>query len=155
MSRHWGLQVARKAGGGGWKLHALLFAGWYRQLSDWADWLKDHPQPYELGENESHIAFATDDFEAAHRLHEEMGCILLWEQRDGNLFYSWSGWLLAGGCSGIGTCLDIRKHLHFFAGVFICGYRWIPGCFSVNPLNRAARWPLFYWHRQAIFFLSS
>ena len=38
-------------------------------------WLKDHPQPYELGENESHIAFATDDFEAAHRLHEEMGCI--------------------------------------------------------------------------------
>lgn len=38
-------------------------------------WLKDHPQPYELGENESHIAFCVDDFDAAHKKHEEMGCI--------------------------------------------------------------------------------
>lgn len=38
-------------------------------------WLRDHPQPYELGENESHIAFVTDDFAAAHKLHEKMGCI--------------------------------------------------------------------------------
>lgn len=38
-------------------------------------WLADHPQPYELGENESHICFAVDDYEAAHRLHERMGCI--------------------------------------------------------------------------------
>ena len=38
-------------------------------------WLKDHPQPYELGENESHIAFRVDDFEATHALHEKMGCI--------------------------------------------------------------------------------
>ena len=35
----------------------------------------DHPQPYELGENESHMAFATDDMEAAHARHEKMGCI--------------------------------------------------------------------------------
>ena len=38
-------------------------------------WLRDHPQPYELGENESHIAFAVKDMDAAHALHEEMGCI--------------------------------------------------------------------------------
>ena len=38
-------------------------------------WLKDHPQPYDLGECEFHLAFRTDDYEAAHRLHEEMGCI--------------------------------------------------------------------------------
>ena len=38
-------------------------------------WLKDHPQPYDLGECEFHLAFRADDFEAAHRLHEEMGCI--------------------------------------------------------------------------------
>ena len=37
--------------------------------------LFDHPQPYELGENESHLAFATDDMEAAHARHEKMGCI--------------------------------------------------------------------------------
>ncbi len=38
-------------------------------------WLKDHPQPYDIGEEEFHLAFLTDDFEAAHKLHEEMGCI--------------------------------------------------------------------------------
>ncbi|HNX14847.1 MAG TPA: VOC family protein [Oscillospiraceae bacterium] len=38
-------------------------------------WLKDHPQKYELGESEFHLAFNVDDFEAAHKLHEEMGCI--------------------------------------------------------------------------------
>ena len=38
-------------------------------------WLRDHPQPYDLGEVEFHLAFRTDDFEAAHALHERMGCI--------------------------------------------------------------------------------
>ncbi len=38
-------------------------------------WLRDHPQPYDIGEEEFHLAFRTDDFDAAHALHEEMGCI--------------------------------------------------------------------------------
>ena len=38
-------------------------------------WLRDHPQPYDIGEEEFHLAFRVDDFEAAHKLHEEMGCI--------------------------------------------------------------------------------
>lgn len=38
-------------------------------------WLKDHPQPYDIGEAEFHLAFRTDDYEAAHALHERMGCI--------------------------------------------------------------------------------
>ena len=38
-------------------------------------WLRDHPQKYDIGEEEFHLAFRTDDFEAAHKLHEEMGCI--------------------------------------------------------------------------------
>lgn len=38
-------------------------------------WLKDRQEPYELGDNESHIAFTVDDFQAAHALHEHMGCI--------------------------------------------------------------------------------
>ena len=38
-------------------------------------WLKDHPQNYDLGECEFHLAFRTDNFEAAHKKHEEMGCI--------------------------------------------------------------------------------
>lgn len=38
-------------------------------------WLRDHPQAYDLGENEWHIAFAADDKEAAYRLHKQMGCV--------------------------------------------------------------------------------
>ncbi len=38
-------------------------------------WLKDRTEPYNLGENEFHLALETDDFEAAHKLHKEMGCI--------------------------------------------------------------------------------
>ena len=38
-------------------------------------WLRDHPERYDIGEEEFHLAFKVDDFEAAHRLHEEMGCI--------------------------------------------------------------------------------
>jgi lactoylglutathione lyase len=38
-------------------------------------WLRDHPQRYDIGEEEVHLAFRTDDFAAAHALHEGMGCI--------------------------------------------------------------------------------
>ena len=39
-------------------------------------WLLDWPKDrYDLGDNEFHLAFPTDDYEAAHRLHEQMGCI--------------------------------------------------------------------------------
>ena len=38
-------------------------------------WLEGHPEKYNLGECEFHLAFRTDDYEAAHKLHEEMGCI--------------------------------------------------------------------------------
>ena len=38
-------------------------------------WLRDHPQPYDLGECEFHLAFRTDDYEAAHKKHQEMNCI--------------------------------------------------------------------------------
>ncbi len=38
-------------------------------------WLRDWEKPYELGDNEIHLAFRTNEYEAAHQLHEEMGCI--------------------------------------------------------------------------------
>lgn len=38
-------------------------------------WLRDWNRPYNLGDNEFHLAFRVDDFEAAHALHEEMDCI--------------------------------------------------------------------------------
>ncbi|MDD3206151.1 MAG: VOC family protein [Lachnospiraceae bacterium] len=44
----------------------LLELTWLR------DWEKDS---YNLGDNEFHLAFAVEDIEAAHALHEKMGCI--------------------------------------------------------------------------------
>jgi len=38
-------------------------------------WLRDRKGPYNLGENEFHLAMAVDDMEAAHEKHEKMGCI--------------------------------------------------------------------------------
>lgn len=38
-------------------------------------YLKDRKEPYNLGDNEFHLAFGVDDFEAFHKKHEEMGCI--------------------------------------------------------------------------------
>jgi lactoylglutathione lyase len=37
--------------------------------------LSGHPQKYDLGENETHVAFVVDDFDAARKLHGEMGCV--------------------------------------------------------------------------------
>ena len=38
-------------------------------------WLRDRKEPYNLGENEFHLACVVDDYEAAHAKHKEMGCI--------------------------------------------------------------------------------
>ncbi len=38
-------------------------------------WLKNRTKPYDLGENEFHLAVYTDDYEAAHAKHKAMGCI--------------------------------------------------------------------------------
>ena len=37
-------------------------------------WLRDRTDPYDLGEQEYHLAFKTEDFDAAHAKHEAMGC---------------------------------------------------------------------------------
>ena len=49
-------------------------------------WLEEHPQKYDLGEEEFHLAFRTDDFDAAHALHEEMGCIAF-ENHDMGIYF--------------------------------------------------------------------
>lgn len=38
-------------------------------------WLSDWDHPYDLGDNEFHLAFVTDDYESAYKKHKEMGCI--------------------------------------------------------------------------------
>ena len=38
-------------------------------------WLRDWDRPYNLGDNEFHLAFRVDDYEAAHARHQAMDCI--------------------------------------------------------------------------------
>lgn len=38
-------------------------------------WNRGRTEPYDNGGRDTHIAFAVDDFEAFHALHQKMGCI--------------------------------------------------------------------------------
>lgn len=50
-------------------------------------WLRDHPQPYELGENESHLCIRVDgDYDQTREYHREMGCIC-YENHDMGLYF--------------------------------------------------------------------
>ncbi|MDY2572565.1 VOC family protein [Fusobacterium necrophorum subsp. funduliforme] len=39
-------------------------------------WLRDRKEKYNLGDEEFHLAFRVDDYEAAYQKHKEMGCIV-------------------------------------------------------------------------------
>ncbi|HKJ99419.1 MAG TPA: VOC family protein [Desulfotignum sp.] len=49
-------------------------------------WLKSQKTPYDLGDEEFHIAFKTDDFAAAHALHKKMDCIC-YENKDMGIYF--------------------------------------------------------------------
>lgn len=49
-------------------------------------WLKDRTEPYDLGDNEVHLAFAVDDFANAYELHKKMGCICF-ENKDMGIYF--------------------------------------------------------------------
>ena len=38
-------------------------------------WLRDREAPYDLGDEEFHLAVKTPDYDKAHELHKTMGCI--------------------------------------------------------------------------------
>ena len=69
-----GLKEVRRINGEGFKIVFLGDeTGSEHQLE--LTWLRDRKEPYDLGDDEFHLAFEVDDFDAAHKLHEEMGCI--------------------------------------------------------------------------------
>lgn len=51
-------------------------------------WLRDRTEPYNLGENEFHLAFVTDEYEKAHALHKTMDCICYENPKMGIYFIS-------------------------------------------------------------------
>ena len=49
-------------------------------------WLRDRKEPYNLGDNEFHLALITEDFAAAHAHHQKMGCICYENEKMGIYF---------------------------------------------------------------------
>lgn len=49
-------------------------------------WLKDRTTPYDLGDEEFHIALVADNFEEAYNKHKEMGCIC-YENKDMGIYF--------------------------------------------------------------------
>ena len=79
-----GLHEVRRKNGNG---YVIVFMG--DDLGEFnleLTWLEDHPQKYDLGECEFHLAFRASDFNAAHALHKEMGCICYENEKMGIYF---------------------------------------------------------------------
>ena len=49
-------------------------------------WLRDRTEPYDLGEEEFHLAVRVEDKAAARAIHEEMGCICF-ENKEMGLYF--------------------------------------------------------------------
>lgn len=49
-------------------------------------WMRDMDRRYDLGDCEFHLAFRTAEFEEAHKLHSEMGCIC-YENPDMGIYF--------------------------------------------------------------------
>lgn len=49
-------------------------------------WLRDRTTPYNLGDNETHIAFRVDDYDKAYAHHKQMDCIV-YENTEMGLYF--------------------------------------------------------------------
>lgn len=49
-------------------------------------WLKGRTETYNLGDNEFHVAFRVEDFEAAYEHHKKMGCIC-YENKEMGIYF--------------------------------------------------------------------
>ena len=49
-------------------------------------WLRDHTEPYDLGEQEYHLALVAGDFAAAYNKHKELG-IIVYDNQDMGVYF--------------------------------------------------------------------
>jgi lactoylglutathione lyase len=49
-------------------------------------WLQSQVEPYDLGDEEFHIAFKTSEFDAAYAHHKKMGCIC-YENKEMGIYF--------------------------------------------------------------------
>lgn len=79
--------VRRKESSNGSFILVYLGDGGVTPFSLELTWLKDHPQAYELGENESHLCIRVEgDYDQIREYHREMGCIA-YENHDMGLYF--------------------------------------------------------------------
>ena len=78
-------------------------------------WLRDMDRPYDLGDNEIHLAMQTDDMDAALAFHKEMDCVCFETRR-------WVS-ILSMIRMGIGWKSARRNKFHLG---FNSGRLWIP-----------------------------
>ena len=81
-----GLDVVRQVEGKGGKFKIAFISDGASKYQIELTWLRDKDSPYELGDNETHIAFVADDYDAAHAKHAGMGCIC-YENNDMGLYF--------------------------------------------------------------------
>ncbi|GAB6122859.1 VOC family protein [Dysgonomonas termitidis] len=68
-------EIKRKEAGDGSFILVYLGDG-FSPFSLELTWLRDHPQPYELGDNESHLCIRVEgDYDQVREFHREMGCV--------------------------------------------------------------------------------
>ena len=82
-----GLEIVgeKKAADGSFILTYLAAPGQTQRLE--LTWLRDHPQPYELGENESHLCYRVEgDYDAIREYHRQMG-VICYENFDMGLYF--------------------------------------------------------------------
>ena len=49
-------------------------------------WLREWDRPYNLGDNEIHLALKADDFDAAYQMHKENG-VICYENKDMGIYF--------------------------------------------------------------------
>jgi lactoylglutathione lyase len=49
-------------------------------------WLRDHTEPYDLSDNETHLGLVAADYDAAHEKHKEMG-VICFENYDMGIYF--------------------------------------------------------------------
>jgi Lactoylglutathione lyase and related lyases len=67
-------EVARKEAGDGSFILVYLGDGITTHQLE-LTWLRDWDRPYNLGDNEFHLAFRVDDYDGAYEMHKKMECI--------------------------------------------------------------------------------
>lgn len=78
-------EVKRKVAEDGSFIIVFLSDGQTEHLLE-LTWLKDRKEPYNLGDNEFHLAIKTDDYEGAFKKHKEMDCICYINEKMGLYF---------------------------------------------------------------------